>query len=121
MKVFDQIKSALGFKPSVRNRPGGMSWIRGVKSDCGAATLNGRAVKTVKVQETGLWLIDPPQRFTATKDAIFGMSQRPINKGAVVSVTEIADALLEPWKEDGVTDAEVRELFAPKTKEPSHV
>lgn len=121
MNLFDRIKSALGFKPSVRNKAGGMAWLRGVPSGCGAEQLNGRAVKTVRVQETGLWLIDPPQRFTATRDGIFGMSQRPIYRDGAVVVSEVADALLEPWKEDGVTDADVRELYAPKTKESERV
>jgi hypothetical protein len=42
-----------------------------------------------------------------------------------VKVEHIGDENLEPWKEDGITDSEVTELFksdtAPMvTKEPAH-
>jgi hypothetical protein len=87
----------------------------------GAEDLNGRAVKTVRVSENGMWEIEPQQRFVCTQDCRFGASQRFIREGQAVWVGSVADALLEPWKEDGVTDGEVRELYAPKLKEPSHV
>jgi hypothetical protein len=118
MSIFDRIKSALGLGAKFRNKPQGMAWVRGIKpSNGGAETLNGRAVKTVRIDaETGLWQIDPPQAFICTADGLFGLSQRPVFKGQPVCVTEISDDLLEPWKEDGGSDKEVRELYSPDKK-----
>ncbi len=125
MNLFDRIASVFR---RTRNKPGGMSWVRGIGPGTGAEQLNGRAVKTVRIDaESGLWLIEPPQPFICTYTCRFGVSQRLVLEGQIVTVTCIADELLEPWKEDGVTDADVRELFAPdvrvtqpKIKEPVH-
>jgi hypothetical protein len=112
MSIFDRIKGALGLGPRLRNRPGRMAWIRGIAPGNGSEKLNGRAVKTVRINaETGLWLVKPSQVFLATADCAFGLSKRPIKKGQAVAVSEIADELLEPWKDDGVTPMEVACLY----------
>jgi hypothetical protein len=124
MSIVDRIKGALGLGPKLRNKPGQMAWVKGVRAGCGADQLNGRAVKTVLFNtETGLWKVEPAQVFIATEDGLFGMSKSPIAKGQPVAVSEISDVLLELWKEDGVTPNEVERLFdAPKpVKERSPV
>jgi hypothetical protein len=121
MSLVNRIKSALGFKPPLRNKVGGMSWIKGIAYSAGAEQMNNRAVKTVRMADNGLWEIKPQQRFVCTQDCRFGASQRFISRGQAVWVGYVADELLEPWKEDGVTDGEVREFYAPKLKESSHV
>jgi hypothetical protein len=114
MSIFDRIKGALGLGPKLRNRPGRMAWIRGIAPGNGSEKLNGRAVKTVRINaETGLWLVKPSQVFLATADCAFGLSKRPVKKGQAVAVSEISDELLEPWKDDGVTPMEVACLYEP--------
>lgn len=125
MNVFRRIKAALGFGPKLRNRCNGMAWVKGVSSSVGAEQLNGRAVKTVRIdRESGLWVIDPPQSFICTRSCLFGLAQSPIVRGRVVTVACIADDLLEPWREigDGEKD-ESAEWLPPvptQRKEPSH-
>jgi hypothetical protein len=99
MSLIDRIKSALGFKPALRNKAGGMAWVRGIPAGCGAEQLNNRAVKTVLVQETGLWEIDPPQDFKVTRACLFGLGQVLVFEGQVVTVSAIHDDLLEPWRD----------------------
>jgi hypothetical protein len=107
---------------SRRNRPGGMAWIQGLRDVTGENALNGRAVKTLAVNQYGLWTIDPPQDYTATGTAFYEINNTLIRAGRGVSVLSIADTHLEPWKEDGITDGEVRDLYEPsptKTTEPA--
>lgn len=101
--------------PTLRNRVGGMAWIKGLAGGTGAETLNGRAVKTVRINVHGSWDIDPPQDYVATVNTCFTPSGNRVEAGAVALITGVPDAHLEPWKEDedGVTDEEVRDLFEP--------
>lgn len=97
MSLYERIKGA--FRPALRNKPGGMAWIRGIDTGMGAEALNGRAVKTVRVHESGLWEIEPEQCFTATRNALFGRHQVMVFAGEVVVVGAIGDRLLEPWRD----------------------
>jgi hypothetical protein len=105
-------KPAAPSVPVLRCRAGGMAWIQSRFLDCGAETLNGRAVKTVALLPSGKWRIEPPQYFMATAPTLFG--ERLYRAGDVVGIDGVADRALEPWKEDGVSDEEVRDLYAPK-------
>jgi hypothetical protein len=105
-------KPAAPAGPVLRNRAGGMAWLR--PSDThgtGADTLAGRAVKTVALLPSGKWLIEPKQYFIAARAFLWG--EHFYGAGDVVGVDGAADEVLEPWKEDGITDAEVRELYNP--------
>lgn len=114
MSLFDRIKGTLGLGPRLRNKAGGYAWIRGISPGNGSEKLNGRAVKTVRVDaDSGLWHVEPAQVFLATADCAFGLSKRLVKKGQAVAVTEISDELLEPWKDDGVTPMEVACLYEP--------
>lgn len=93
---------------TLRNKPQGMAWIRGLHGD--EAPLNGRAVKTVRV-EGGIWDIDPEQPIVLTnwvRDAT-GHVSHP----GPAFIVGIPDENLEPWKDTGLTDEEVRDLYAP--------
>jgi hypothetical protein len=124
MSLISRIKDV--FRPKLRNRAGGMAWVRGVRSGMGAEDLNGRAVKTVCLTEGGLWEIDPPQCFIATRQSIFGARQVLVLAGQVVRITAVADELLEPWREVGDDDQCQSHRYLPPVptinrKEPQNV
>jgi hypothetical protein len=100
--------------PALRNTAGGMAWICGlddVADAAGCEVLNGRAVRTLQYRD-GKWAIDPPQRFTVRRAFTYqGWTYPP---GAAIKVIAIQDANLEPWKDTGITESEVCELFAPR-------
>lgn len=114
MNILDRIKGALGLGPKLRNRCNGMAWIRGVDTQNGDSVMNGRAVRTVRLDDSGLWQIDPPQRYELTRSTLFVICDTRVPAGCVVQVNGIADEYLEPWKEDGVSDDEVRQLYSPR-------
>lgn len=97
MSLFDRIRDA--FRPALRNRAGGTAWILGIPSGVGAEDLNGRAVKTVRVLSDGMWEIDPPQGFVATRNCLFGRDQVLVLAGEAVIVRAVGDQLLEPWRD----------------------
>lgn len=129
MSILDRLRDVLGMQPRLRNKPGGMAFIVRIPANtAGADQLNNRVVKTLRTNERGLWEIEPYQAFIATANTHFPGTNSTYLKGEVVMVCAIADECLEPWKEDedGVTDEEVRDLYAPDrrvmrpAKEPSH-
>jgi hypothetical protein len=100
--------------PVLRNRAGGMAWVRGVNDhSVGASALNGRAVKTVRLRETGTWAIEPELAFIASQSFTWNGKEFPA--GEAVWVGGIADECLEPWKDTGLTTEEVRDLYAPES------
>jgi hypothetical protein len=66
-----------------------------------------------------MWMVDPQQSHVVTAPTRTSIGQIALPGDRVV-IEAIADTLLDPWKDDGITDAEVRELYAPKAKEPSY-
>lgn len=114
MSLIDRIKSALGIKPRLRNKAGGYAWINArARNVPGAEILIGRAVKTVALTSGHMWRVDPPQHFVVTAPSKLATG-RVVPAGTSVLVIGISDETLDPWKEDGVSDAEVRELYAPQ-------
>lgn len=98
--------------PVLRNKPGGMAWIRNIRDVPGSEALNGRAVKTVALIEGRFWSVEPAQRYTATAMCLTHRD-RLIMPGDSQLAVGVLDECLEPWKEDGVSDEEVRDLYAP--------
>jgi len=93
-------------------RAGGMAWLKPRDTHgTGADALAGRAVQTVALLPSGKWAIDPKQHFIAARDFLWG--ERFYGAGDVVGVDGAADEILEPWKEDGITESEARELYEP--------
>lgn len=125
MSLIDRIKSAFGIKPPLRNKPGGFAWIVGMTNLAGDGVLNGRAVKTVRVDEYGLWQIDPPQTYLVTRPCTFLLSGRSAYPGNLVTIIGLADENLEPWRETDWNAKDESARWLPpvptKTKEPSHV
>jgi hypothetical protein len=117
MKFFDWCRrkdSKHDEAPRLRNVPGGMAWIRNLDDVVGSAALNGRAVRTVRLHSSGKWEIEPPQGYLATVDARLIPSERIVRAGDAITVVAICDECLEPWQDTGLTESEVRELFAPR-------
>lgn len=104
--------------PALRNKAGGMATIlpHPEDSEAGARQIWGCAVKTVRLVNGSFWEIDPPVRFTLTTNVIdrYGVRGKP---GDRVRVNALPDHALEPWKDTGITDEEVLDLFAPKQTE----
>jgi hypothetical protein len=115
MNVWNSLRRLFGAGTTLRklrNRPQGMAWIRMAEDGSGAGAMHNRAVKTVEADAEGFWRVEPPQQFVAHA-LIIDRRRNVCWPGMVVTVGTINDACLEPWKDDGVTDREVRELYAP--------
>lgn len=96
--------------PKLRNRRNGMAWIKGIPYAVfpGVEVLNNRAVKTMRFED-GKWEIEPAQKFAVTAYCLF--EGRVVVPHEVITVTAIADEFLEPWKDTGLRDEDVIELF----------
>jgi hypothetical protein len=99
--------------PALRNKAGGMAWVLSAGMHSGAESLAGSAVKTVALQPNGMWRIEPLLGYVATGPQSFA-NGAVFQPGDVVVIGAIADSALEPWKDTGLTESEVRELFAPR-------
>lgn len=107
-RVIEWFRGLTGAK--LRNKPGGMAWIKGLATGGGADVLNGRAVKTMSVDARGIWIIQPPQDWTATADILCTANGHRAFAGQGVRTTGIGDAHLEPWKDLG-SDAQDESLW----------
>jgi hypothetical protein len=112
MSILSNFRALFTRKPGLRNKPHQMAWVVGMPGS--DAQLNGRAVKTVSFAD-GIWRIDPPQHviYRTWTQGLDGT----VNPPGRHQVIGLLDANLEPWKEDGVTDEEVTQLYAPQVKE----
>jgi hypothetical protein len=114
MTLIDKLRGALGFGPKLRNKRGGMAWVKRYGENYGAHALAGNAVKTVSLVQGKFWVIAPPLEYTVTGACRVlspnGITARP---GDRVTATAIADECLEPWRDTGLTTDEVRDLYAP--------
>lgn len=99
--------------PVLRNKPGGWAWIKGLNDVTGEHVLNNRAVKTMAIGPHGQWIIDPPQRYISTNSGYYPHCGITVLAGRNVDVIAIGDAYLEPWKEDGIREEDVRDLYEP--------
>lgn len=102
-------------RPStLRNKPGGLAWIS--NRDSASLELRGRIVTTVRCDERAFWMVDPPQSFVLSDYAvnIYGQIVAP---GTLVNLVTISDECLIPIPDAGISDEEVRELYAPKQTE----
>ena len=100
-------------EPKLRNKPGGMAWIKFYGPDFGAHVMAGHAVKTLRIIDGNLWVIDPPQPYVVGPNGVRSPNGSVAYPGDRVIAIAIADECLEPWKEDGITSEDVRELYAP--------
>jgi hypothetical protein len=100
-------------RTTLKNRPGGMAWVQSDRLHSGAERLLNSAVKTVSVDEHGMWRIEPVLGYVATAAQRFPDGSTYI-AGDLVLITGMHDSALEPWKESGVTTEEVTSLYAPQ-------
>lgn len=107
----DFFGGASNSRGELRNKVGGMAWIKGL--DGASAAANGHVVRTVRIDRSDLWLIDPMPNFIA--DRVYPTrSGLAVFPGEPVHIVSIKDSHLEPIGDAGVTRKEVRELYAPK-------
>lgn len=102
---------------AMRNKPGGLAWIRVPTARDGSEVLDRRVVTTVRTDEAGFWLIDPPQQFVLRDFALTG-NGRVACPGELAEVASMHDDLLEPIPQvpEGAVDEMVAKLgAAPKS------
>ncbi len=115
MSLLSRIRDAL--RPSnntpLRNKPGGMAWVRGIATDFGAEQMNGQVVKTVRYDTGGFWEIEPELTFVCTAD-ISSIRHRGLvrSAGSALTMAGLEDEFLEPIKDvgDGEKDESTRWL-----------
>lgn len=88
--------------PTLRNKPGGMAWVKAFGHEHGADAMSGSAVRTVAMAQGAFWIVDPPLHYVVGPMAVecvaSGVTAMP---GQIVRVIAIADECLEPWREVG--------------------
>jgi hypothetical protein len=100
MNLWNKIRDSFHKPPpppaglTLRNKPGGMAWIRGIEE------LRGRIVTTVSADARGFWVIDPPQRFTVSNFAVT-LHGQVVPPGTPAVSVSIVDHCLEPIREVG--------------------
>lgn len=94
--------------PSVRNKRGGLAWIRGIRE------LNGRIVTTRRLYDGTWWEITPPQEYTA-QEYHMGRNGVEAFPGDPVRVTGLADKCLEPIPHVGDLEPSEELEFQPTT------
>jgi hypothetical protein len=102
--------------PPLRNKPGGMAWVRGINHGNGIESINGAAVQSVRILRGSIWLIEPNIRVTFSRDTLYQRQEVLVLAGESYVIDGVADANLVPWKDADLTDEEVRELYT--TKQP---
>jgi hypothetical protein len=76
--------------------------------------LINRIVTTVRFTEQGLWEIDPPQPKTRPRWSFDRYSRSVFRPGQEVMCVAISDDCLTPIPDNGITEEEVCELYAPQ-------
>jgi hypothetical protein len=125
MSLIDRFMSLFRSAPKLRNKPQGMAWIKGMSERDGDGALNGRAVKTVRLNEHGMWQIEPAQSYIVTNYCTFLPTGYTAWPGEVVTIIGIPDEHLEPWRESGLDAKDESAAWLPPVpkhhREPSRV
>lgn len=122
MSLFSRIRDY--FRPAepthptaLRNKPGGMAYIKSGGECPGAEVLVGRFVTTVRLTDSGLWEISPVLTFRLTGD--YRSSDGKIRKaGALVDALAICDSLLEPLRNPGNEERDESLAWLPPVPKP---
>lgn len=83
---------------TLRNKPGGMAIIKG---NTNIPQLNGRIVKTVRVESGDMWLVDPVQAVSNLPAGVVFSDGKTSRGGERGDVTAIADRCLQPLSDPG--------------------
>ncbi len=115
MNLFNRIRDALFGTPppTLRNKPGGMAWIKPFGQDMGAGVLAGRVVKTVRLNEHGSWDIEPAQTIICTAWVYFPHIDCYGFPGAQVTYEGLNDEILEPIGNPGYTEKDESLRYLP--------
>jgi hypothetical protein len=84
--------------PTLRNKPGGLAYVKG---NINLPQLNGRIVKTVRLESGDLWLIDPVQVVANMPAGVRFSDGKTSRGGERGDVTAIADHCLQPLSDPG--------------------
>ena len=97
--------------PTMRNRPGGLAWVKGIPE------LDGRVVTTVRIHSSDFWTIDPPQVYTSQyhRTGINGVKASP---GDTVTTIGIVDRCLEPIRDIGDHERDESAAWLPPVPAP---
>lgn len=111
--------------PTLRNKPGGMAWIKPFGQDMGAGVLAGRIVQTVRLNETGALEIKPAQQVRCTSPTYFAAQKIYAIPGDRINFVGLNDDVLEPIGNPGHTEQDESLRYLPpvptSTKVPSGV
>jgi len=129
MTLFTRIRNLLRGTPpappsapsTLRNKRGGMAWIKPYGHAHGAQVLAGQIVKTVELVEGRWWRLDPAPQYTLTADLLHdGTLYRA---GSVVTIGGLADHVLEPIRDVGDDERDESAMWLPpvKTVNPQEV
>lgn len=85
----------------LRNKAGGLAWINAaIDEGAGTDALIGRVVTTVRANEDGFWVIDPPVLFRAT-GPVHTRKGFSAKGGTLLRVLGMHDASLTPLQDPG--------------------
>lgn len=100
--------------PVLRNKPGGMAWVKAFGHEHGADAMAGSAVRTIALLHDNYWAIEPPLHYVVGPMAVActasGVTAMP---GQIVRVIAIADECLEPWRDIGDGERDESERWLP--------
>lgn len=102
-------RSAGSPSSTLRNKPGGLAWIRGLDE---AGSLNGQIVTTVRIATGVLWEIDPPLPLQLTY-RLMDVRGRIAEPGDTTFVISIHDSCLVPLKNPGEGARSEERCFQP--------
>jgi hypothetical protein len=104
MSLIDSIRGFFGkptppiLPPPLRNKPGGMALIKG---NTNIPQLNGRIVKTVRIESEDRWFIDPVQVVSNLPAGLVFVDGKTSRGGERGDVTAVADRCLQPLSDPG--------------------
>jgi hypothetical protein len=96
----------------LRNKPGGLAWIRIKDGSDGSHVLHGRVVTTVRLASDGLWDIEPPQSFFSAYPLCDSYGTRG-PAGTRCDVDGLDDDCLQPIGAPGESEQDETLLWKP--------
>lgn len=122
MSLWNHLRDFFGGAPKLRNKAGGMAWIKLHGTEFGAGVLAGLPVKTVRLVDRSFWEVKPMPSYVLTANVLWeGMF---VPAGTTVYVRALADEVLEPWRDIGDDEQSEESAFqppVPAVREPRKV